>query len=100
MQNICKCLQMTTYLLIPLGEVHSALIVVVLVGALGGVHREQLVVGPQPVPLCITVGEDAGLQQLVIGGSQTCTSINSQPQQVLQHSFAGSMSHSKLRPNS
>lgn len=82
---------MTAYLLIPLGEVHSALIVIVLVRALGGVYREQLIVGPQPVPLSITVGKDAGLQQLVVGGSQTCTSINSQPQRVLQHGLAGSM---------
>lgn len=91
LQKVCRCWQVATHLLIPLGEVHCALIVVVLVGALGGVYREQLVVGPQPVPLCITVGKDAGLQQLVIGGSQTCTRINSQLLRVLQHSLAGSV---------
>ncbi len=54
------------YLLIPLCDVHGALIVVVLVGALGGVDRQQLVVGSQPVPLSITVCEHTRLQQLVI----------------------------------
>ncbi len=43
------------YLLIPLCDVHGALIVVVLVGALGSVDRQQLVVGSQPVPLGVTV---------------------------------------------
>ena len=54
------------YLLIPLCDIHSPLIVVVLVGALGGIDRQQLVVGSQPVPLSIRVGKDTRLQQLVI----------------------------------
>ena len=54
------------YLLIPLCDVHGAFVVVVLVGALGGVDRQQLVVGSQSVPLSITVREHTRLQQLVI----------------------------------
>ena len=46
------------YLFIPLCHIHGALIVVVLVGALVGIDREQLVVGPQSVPLCVTVGKN------------------------------------------
>ena len=54
------------YLFIPLCHVHGALIVVVLVWALGSIHWQQLVVGAQSVPLCVAVGEDARLQQLVV----------------------------------
>ena len=58
--------RIAAYLFIPLCDIHETLIVVVLVGALGGVNRQQLVVGSQPVPLSIAVSKDTRLQQLVI----------------------------------
>ena len=66
MQRLKQEKDVLSYLLIPLCDVHGALVVVVLVGALGGVDRQQLVVGSQPVPLGITVCEHTRLQQLVI----------------------------------
>ena len=54
------------HLLIPGHEVHEALVVVVVVSRLRSVGGQQQVVGAQPVALCVCVGEDAGLQQLVV----------------------------------
>ena len=62
-----------THLLGALHDVHEAVVVVVVVRALGGVDRQQQVVAPQAVPLGVLVGEDAGLQQLVITVVHACS---------------------------
>ncbi len=49
-----------------MGEVHEAVVVVVVVGALGRVGGEEQVVGPQAVALRVRVRENARLQQLVV----------------------------------
>ena len=63
-----------THLLIPVHEVHEPVVVVVVVGALWRIGGDHEVVGPQPVPLCVGVAEDAGLQQLVIAVPNACRS--------------------------
>lgn len=60
------------HLLIAVDKVHEALMVVVVVGALGCIGGQQQVIGPQAVALCVGVGEDASLQQLVIRVADAC----------------------------
>lgn len=47
-------------------EIHVTVIVVIVVGALGCIHRELQVVWPDSVPLGVTVSEDASLEELVV----------------------------------
>lgn len=60
-------------LLIAVGEVHEAIVVVVVVGALGRVGGQEQVVGAQAVALRVCIREDARLQQLVIRVPNACT---------------------------
>jgi hypothetical protein len=46
--------------------------VVVVVGAAGGVDGEHQVVGPQAVALGVCIAEDARLQQLVVAVGDAC----------------------------
>ncbi len=55
-----------THLLIAVHEIHEAVMVVVVVRALGCIDGQQQVVGAQAVALCVSVAEDTCLQQLVI----------------------------------
>jgi hypothetical protein len=48
-------------------EVHQAVVVVVVVRALGRVDGQHEVVAAEAVALRVLIGEDARLQQLVIG---------------------------------
>ena len=61
-----------THLLVAVGEVHEALVVVVVVCALGRVGGQQQVVGPQPVALRVRVRENPRLQQLVVRVVDAC----------------------------
>jgi len=70
--------QLEAHLLIAVGEVHEAVVVVVVVWALGPVGGQQQVVGPQAVPLRVCVGKDPRLQQLVVRIADPC-SIASTP---------------------
>ena len=47
---------------------HEAVpLVALLRGAFGGVHRDQVIVGPQPVQVGVMIGEHPGLEHLVRG---------------------------------
>ena len=75
-RNCCRCQcrpEPETDLLIAVHEVHEAVVVVVVVRALGRVNGQQQVVGPQAVALCVCVAEDARLQQLVVGVANACS---------------------------
>ena len=61
-----------THLLISVHEVHDSIMVVVVVHVLGCIHRQHEVVGPQPIPLGVSVTEDTCLQHLVITVPNTC----------------------------
>jgi hypothetical protein len=68
----CSCIRPVyprgvAHLFVPDHEVHEAVVVVVVVGRLGGVGGQHEVVGTQPVALRISVGEDARLQEFVVG---------------------------------
>lgn len=67
------------YLLISVHEVHDRVMVVVVMHILGCIHRQHQVVGSQPVSLCVSITEDAGLQHLVITVTNTC---NNTPRSV------------------
>lgn len=56
----------SAHLLIAVHEVHEAVVVVVVVRALGRVDGQQQVVGAQAVALRVRIAEDARLQQLVV----------------------------------
>ena len=60
------------HLLIAVHEVHEAVVVVVVVRALGRVDGQQQVVGAQAVALRVRVAEDARLQQLVVRVADAC----------------------------
>lgn len=47
--------------------------VVVVVGTLGGIHRELKVVGAQPMALSVGITEDTSLKKLVVTVGDTCT---------------------------
>lgn len=59
-------------LAVPVHEVHEAIMVVVVMSTLGGVHRQLEVVGAQPVTLCVSIAEYTRLQQLVVTVGDTC----------------------------
>lgn len=59
-------------LLVTVHEVHEAVVVVVVVRALGRVGRQHQVVGPQAMALRVRVREDARLQQLVVRVADAC----------------------------
>ena len=59
-------------LLVAMHEIHEAVVVVVVVRALGRVGRQHQVVGPQAVALRVRVREDARLQQLVVRVANAC----------------------------
>ena len=61
------------HLLAALHEVHEAVVVVVVVGAARRVDGQQQVVAAQAVALRVLVGEDAGLQQLVVAVVDACS---------------------------
>ncbi len=62
----------TARLLVAVHEVHEAVVVVVVVRALGRVGGQHEVVGPQAVALRVRVREDARLQQLVVRVADAC----------------------------
>lgn len=60
------------HLLCAAHEIHEAIVVVVVVRALGGVDWQHEVVASQPVALRVLVGKDAGLQHLVVTVADAC----------------------------
>eukprot|EP00878_Enallax_costatus_P034717 GHUV01038535.1.p1 GENE.GHUV01038535.1~~GHUV01038535.1.p1 ORF type:complete len:177 (+),score=26.65 GHUV01038535.1:208-738(+) len=60
-------------LLVPVHEVHEAIVVVVVMRTLGGVDRQLQVVGAQSVALCVSITEDTRLEQLVVTVCDTCS---------------------------
>ena len=68
-----------SHLLIAVGEVHEAIVVVVVVGALGRIGGQQQVVGAKAVALGVRVREDARLQQLVIRVANACAWMPTSP---------------------
>lgn len=58
---------MHAYLFIPMHEVHEAIMVVIMMGALGGIGRQHQVVGAEAMPLGVAIGESPALEHLVIG---------------------------------
>ena len=65
---------MEAHLLITEGKVHEAIIVAIEMNVLGSIDGQHEVVDAQTIPLSISIGVDAGVQQLVIGGENACTS--------------------------
>ena len=53
-------------LFVAMPKVHEPLVVIVVVLVSRGIDREHQIVGAQPVPLSVSVGEDPGLEQLVL----------------------------------
>uniref|UniRef100_A0A0A9CT79 Cat1 n=1 Tax=Arundo donax TaxID=35708 RepID=A0A0A9CT79_ARUDO len=53
-------------LLIPVHEVHEAIMVVVVVSTFRCIHRKHQIVGAETVPLGISIGENSRLEQLII----------------------------------
>ena len=74
-------------------EVHDAVMVVVVVDILGGIHRQHEVVGSQPIPLCVSVTENTRLQHLIITVPNACTT-NSWP---VQHRYAKALTLTQLK---
>lgn len=58
-----------------MGEVHEAVMVVVMVGALGRIGGQEQVVRAQAVALGVRVREYARLQQLVVRVANACACI-------------------------
>jgi hypothetical protein len=78
--TICRSPQdcQASYLLIPVDKIHETLMVVVVMRALGCISGQQKVVRPQAVALCVSVREDARLQELVIRIANTCKTARDQ----------------------
>lgn len=55
------------HLFVSVHEIHGPIIVIVVHGTLGSIRRQLQIVGTKPVPLSIRVGENPGLQQLIVG---------------------------------
>jgi hypothetical protein len=47
-------------------EIHEAFMMIVVVSTLGSIHRQHQIIGTQAVSLGISIGEDTGLQKLVV----------------------------------
>lgn len=54
------------YLLIPMHKIHEAIMVIVVMRTLGSICRKHQIIWSKTMPLCIRVGEDSSLQQLII----------------------------------
>jgi len=48
------------------GEIHSTLMMVIMVGTFWGIDRQQKIIGSQPMPLGIPVRKDTALQHLIV----------------------------------
>lgn len=72
MPDRVKAGRKVVHFLIPVHEVHGAIVVVVVVRTLGCVDWQHEVVGSQPVSLCVSIAEDTGLEHLVITVSNSC----------------------------
>ena len=60
-------------LLVPVHEVHSTIVVVVVCCTARCVGRELQIVGPQTIALCVGIAEHTSLQELVVAVRDTCT---------------------------
>lgn len=84
------------HLLIAMGEVHEAVVVVVVVGALGRIGGQEQIVGAQAVALRVRVREDARLQQLVVRVADACACIMDVTS--MQHTAGVNATHGRRKP--